>query len=133
MKDSWIIPCNVKVFDVVEHFASSDTICWKRGAGEKNGDDVYIYVGIPNKGVMYRCVVEDDRVSDEEIKNHPYATKGNLGAGYRYMKLKKEYVFEEPVPWDELREVGLYMVRKQSRVDKKVLTILKKRENKEEA
>ena len=40
MKESWIIPCNVKVFDVVEHFKSSDTICWKRGAGEKNGDTV---------------------------------------------------------------------------------------------
>ncbi len=128
MKDSWIIPCNMKVFDVVDHFATSDIICWKRGAGEKIGDDVYIYVGIPNKAVMYRCIVEDDRVSDEEMKKHQYATKGNLGAGYRYMKLRKEYVFKEPVTLDELRETGLYMVRKQSRVDKKVLTILKNKE-----
>lgn len=124
MKDSWVIPCNVKVFDVVEHFKNSNIICWKRGAGEKAGDDVYIYVGIPFKAIMYRCVVEDDNVGDQEMKEHPYATKGNYGAGYRYMKLRRVFTFEKPVLLETIKDLGVYMVRKQTRVDKKVLKYL---------
>ena len=132
MKESWIIPCNVKVFDVVEHFKSSDTICWKRGAGEKNGDTVYVYIGIPYKAIMYRCIVIDDHVSEEEMKEHTYATKGNLGAGYRYMKLQKEKEFKEPVDLATIKALGVYMVRKQSRVDRKVLDYLNNKEQAEE-
>ncbi len=120
MKEAWVIPCNVKVFDVVERFKTSDIICWKRGAGEKNGDDVYIYVGIPYKAIMYRCVVENDNVEEKELLEHPYATKGNFGAGYRYMKLRKDHTFNTPISLETIKDLGIYMVRKQARVDKKV-------------
>lgn len=124
MEDVWIIPCNVKVFDVVEHFKDKEEICWKRGAGEKTGDIVYVYVGIPHKAIMYKCVVINDRVSDEEMKEHPYATKGNIGSAYRYMKLRKIYTFVEPITLEETKDFGIYRIRKQARVDKKILQYL---------
>lgn len=124
MKDIWVIPCNVKVYDVVAHFKQSDSICWKRGAREKIGDDVYIYVGNPYKAIMFKCVVENDNVSDDEIKEHPYATKGHFGSGFRYMKLHKAITFENPVELKKLQELGVYMVRKQGRVGKQLLEYL---------
>lgn len=118
-----MIPCNAKAFDVIEHFKTSDIVCWKRGGGEVVGDDVYIYIGVPYQVVMFKCTVIDDRVSKEEMKNHEYATRGGCN-GDRYMKLKKQFVFDEPIPLTELQKHGVYRVRKQSRVDRKLLAFL---------
>lgn len=120
MKENWIIPCNVKAFDIIEHFKTSDTVCWRRGGKEVVGDDVYIYVGTPYQIVKFKCTVLDDCVSKEEMKNHDYATRGGY-YGDRFMKLKKIYTFDKPIPLSELQNRGVYRVRKQSRIDRKLL------------
>ena len=56
--DSWIIPCNVKYFDILTHVEKSKVIIWKKSAKIQEGDKVYIYVGTPYKEVKYRCIVD---------------------------------------------------------------------------
>jgi len=120
MKNSFVIPCNPKVYDVVKHFEQCETIYWKRGASEKNGDDVYIYIGVPEKAIKYKCVVENDNVSKDELKDHVYATKGN-GMSCKYMKLRKIYEFNEPIDLETIKMLGIYMIRKQGKADRNLL------------
>ena len=121
MAASWIIPCNVKYFNVVEHFKSNNVIYWKRGAGEKVGDFVYVYVGTPYKQIMYRCIVLDDQVDNETMAKNTYATKGNKGSAFnRYMKLQKDYSFSTPISLQCLQELGITMIRKQIRAGRLV-------------
>ena len=48
------------------------------------------------------------------------------------MKLQKEKEFKEPVDLATIKDLGVYMVRKQSRVDRKVLDYLNNKEQAEE-
>lgn len=43
----WIIPCNIKKYDVLGAFPKLNTIDWKQSRNIKIGDTVYIYVGAP--------------------------------------------------------------------------------------
>ena len=45
MIETWIVPCNIKHFDLISHFESSDTVVWKNSFTIKQGDIVYIYIG----------------------------------------------------------------------------------------
>lgn len=50
----WIIPCNLKYYDVKGAFSKFKAIDWKQSA--KNicvGDIVYIYVGKPISAIKY--------------------------------------------------------------------------------
>lgn len=46
MLEKWIIPCNVKRFNVIEHFKNNDTVVWKNSFTIHAGDIVYIYLGL---------------------------------------------------------------------------------------
>ena len=57
----WIIPSNPKYYDIVHAFDDTDVIDWKQGAGIRNGDTVFMYVGAPVSAVLYQCkVIETD-------------------------------------------------------------------------
>ena len=53
----WIVPANPKYFDIVHAFDSTDIINWKQGAGIKQGDTVFMYVGAPVSAILYKCKV----------------------------------------------------------------------------
>ncbi len=55
---SWILPCNIKNYDVVGAFNELDRIDWKQGINATVGDIIYIYIGAPIKCIKYKCVVE---------------------------------------------------------------------------
>ena len=40
----WMIPCNVKNFNIVEHFKREKTAFFKRNRAIAVGDEVFIYV-----------------------------------------------------------------------------------------
>ena len=130
MKNSFVIPCNPKVYDVVKHFEKNETICWKRGASEKNGDDVYVYIGVPVKAIKYKCIVENDNVNKDELKDYTYATKGN-GMSCRYMMLRKIYEYKEPINLETIKTLGIYMIRKQTKADRELLLHLIMEERKQ--
>lgn len=54
----WMIPCNVKNFDVVEHFRTNTTAFFKRNRALSLGDEVYIYVASPYSEIKYKGVIK---------------------------------------------------------------------------
>ena len=53
----WIIPSNPKYYDIVHAFDETDEIDWKQGAGIKEGDTIFMYVGAPVSAILYKCKV----------------------------------------------------------------------------
>ena len=53
----WIIPSNPKYYDIVHAFDETDEIDWKQGAGIKEGDTIFLYVGAPVSAILYKCKV----------------------------------------------------------------------------
>ena len=60
--ESWIMPCNIKFLDVVDHVRNNKVIVWKKSARIKTGDKVFIYVGAPYKEIRYLCKVTNEWV-----------------------------------------------------------------------
>ena len=58
----WIVPANPKYFDIIHAFDHAEIINWKQGAGIKEGDTVYMYVGAPVSAVMYKCTVTETNI-----------------------------------------------------------------------
>ena len=124
MLEKWIIPCNVKRFDVIEHFQSTDTVVWKNAFTIKKGDVVYIYLGAPYGEIRYRCVVISDSVDDELLQANQYAIQEKPSNNYfskkiKYVQLKLDGEFSEGVlTLSKLKSHGLGQVQIQARVDR---------------
>ena len=55
---NWIIPCNLKYYDVFGAFRDLKKLDWKQSNPKiEIGDIVYIYVGAPVKAIMFKCRV----------------------------------------------------------------------------
>lgn len=128
MVESWVVPCNVNVFDPAQHFKEQNEVVWKRGSSIKQGDVVFIYVGAPYSEISFRCRVCDDRVDERELLIHQYAVPAKLKAGQRYMKLCLEKAFKRnEFPLKDLREHGLGQVQIQARVDRRLKRYLEEK------
>ena len=58
MMTSWIIPCNLKNYDVIGAFKRFRKLNWKQSAKSiEVGDTVFIYIGKPVSGIKYKCKV----------------------------------------------------------------------------
>lgn len=120
MIKNWLIPCNVKYFDICEHFRHQNKVVWKNISYVNKGDLVYIYLGYPHKEIRYKCKVVDDHVSDEILTSNEYArTRHPKSKMYqieeKYMEL--ELIQELPVgslTLDQLRANGLGQVQVQA-------------------
>ena len=73
MAENWIIPCNIKHFDLIEHFKTHSTAVWKNSFTIRAGDVVYIYLSAPYSEIKYRCRVISDNVSEDLLKDNIYA------------------------------------------------------------
>ena len=122
--NTWIMPCNLKYFDINERFDSYDYVVWKNGAKILKDDVVYIYVGKPFSCIKYKCVVEDPDVEKSVLDENAYARIGEIERNRKYMKLKKIYAYEDGITLAKLQELGLFGVRKQTRMDRKVLAYM---------
>jgi len=71
--NSWIVPCNLKYFDVVSHFKTSKKVVWKNISSVQPGDFVYIYLGVPFKEIRYKCLVLCENVSSDVLQQNGYA------------------------------------------------------------
>ena len=63
----WMIPCNIKNFDVVEHFKNNKTAFFKKNRALAVGDEVYIYVAKPYSEVKYKGRVTRTGVAQSEL------------------------------------------------------------------
>ena len=126
MIESWIIPCNIRVYDVSEHFLHKDTIVWRNAFTIKKGDIAFLYVGQPYSEIRYKCSVLSDDVSEEILSNNSYAIPKRTYKNYfskkdKYiiLQLEKEYP-KGTFPLVELREQGLGQVQLQSRLSRQL-------------
>lgn len=88
MKENWIVPCNIKFFDVVSYFEKHDTIVWKRSSAIHENDIVYVYVASPLSAIKYKCEVVQEKVAIDEIMENNYAIKKDTPLKEnKYMKL----------------------------------------------
>jgi hypothetical protein len=119
-KHSFVMPCNLKNYDVVNHFNKTNEIVWKKCAGIHTGDIVYIYVGIPVKAIKYRCVVINDDVRGELLEKNAYAKVGDFEHNHRYMQIRMINEYKDEIPLSKIKELGVYMIRKQGRIDRQL-------------
>lgn len=86
----WIIPCNLKYYDVGGAFTNLKSIDWKQS--NKNiavGDIVYVYVGNPISGVKYKCKVNKANRAFCEIDDSKFVKIGDVYERYgNYMELE---------------------------------------------
>ena len=130
MIESWVVPCNIKHFDLISHFEKSDTVVWKNSFTIKQGDTVYIYVGAPISEIRYRCTVISDSVPDEILAKNEYAIVEKTGNNYfskkiKYVQLKRVVAYPEKLfVLEDLRKNGLGQVQIQARADRKLKVYL---------
>ena len=126
MRDNWIVPCNLKYFDVIEHFKNCEYVIWKNSFTIRKGDIVYIYIGAPIGEIRYKCEVVSDEIDQELLNSNSYAIVKKESNNYfskkiKYIQLKliKEYT-PGTFKLQELREHGLGQVQIQARTDRRL-------------
>ena len=124
--NTWIIPCNVKFFDIIEHVKNTKTIVWKKSAKICDGDTAFIYVGNPYKEITYKCKVISLQVDDSLLSLHSYAKRGDYDRNNVYMELQVEKEYKEGISLQQLQELGMFMVRKQTRLYGPMLDYIEK-------
>lgn len=63
--DFWVIPANLKYYDIIQEFDQHESIWWTQKAAIQKGDYVCIYITAPTRAILYLCyVLEVDRVND---------------------------------------------------------------------
>ncbi|WP_295916971.1 UvrD-helicase domain-containing protein [Anaerovibrio lipolyticus] len=87
---SWIIPCNLKNYNVTAAFKKLRIINWKQSAKSIEKDDiVYIYVGKPVSAIKYKCVVNKVNIKQREIDDSEFVVDGTPYISYgNYMEIE---------------------------------------------
>lgn len=134
MEEKWIIPCNIKKFNVIEHFKNNEEVVWKNSFTIRTGDIVYIYLGAPYSEIRYRCVVISDTVSEEILQKNEYAIQSRSSNNYfskkiKYIQLKLENEFPADfLKLEKLKMHGLGQVQIQARVSRNLLMYIEDKE-----
>lgn len=126
MMENWIVPCNIKVFNIIDHFKENKRAVWKNSFTIRKGDVVYIYVGAPYGEIKYKCIVTSDTVDEELLQKHSYAIVTKPSNNYFSKKIKyiefellQEFP-EKALTLARLKEHGLGQVQIQARTDRSV-------------
>lgn len=135
MIEKWIIPCNIKRFNLIEHFKTSDTVVWKNSFTIRTGDVVYIYLGAPYGEIRYCCTVVSDAVDEETLQKNKYAIQEKPSNNYfskkiKYIQLKLECEFPTGMlTLEKLKDHGLGQVQIQARADRALRTYIESKQN----
>lgn len=88
----WVIPCNVKFYNVVDAFDKLDIIDWKQSQNlkrAKKGDILYIYISSPIKSIKYQCLIKEVNKPKSTIDDSQFVLKGDNYINYgNYMELE---------------------------------------------
>ena len=120
MKENWVIPCNIKIFDIARHFETSETAMWKKAPGIKTGDIAYIYIGAPYSEISFKCEVINDCVPSNlvaEKYEYAFVHKPKI----EYMEIRRTASFKKgALPLTKLKQFGLGQVQIQARTDRRL-------------
>lgn len=126
MRESWVVPCNISKFNVLDHFKLHDTVVWKNSFTIHVDDIVYIYVGAPYGAIMFKCVVLSEEITDELLQENSYAIVTKPSNNYfskktKYIRMKLLNSYDQGTfSLGELRKHGLGQVQIQARTDRKL-------------
>lgn len=106
----WIIPCNIKYYDVEGAFNKLKVLDWKQS--NKSilvGDEVFIYVGAPIKAIKYKCRVNKVNLTSVEIDDSEFVLNGDPYEHYgNHMELELLEEYEDTrYSLEVLRSKGL--------------------------
>ena len=114
--NEWVIPTNLKYFDIINYFDNNNVIEWKQPRNININDIVYIYVGKPYSCIYYKC-----KVVDIDLKS-PYPNWAN-----KTMKIKLiEKYPKDKYSFDIIKKYGLKSVRNIRRMPIQLVEIIKK-------
>ncbi len=131
MEEVWIIPCNIKHFDITEHLKTSSTLVWRNSFSIHAGDVAYIYLSAPFSEIKYRCKVVSEEVDDELLQKNAYAIPQKPSHNFYSKKLKYIVMeLEQEYPsgtfqLTELKKHGLGQVQIQARADRSLRKYLR--------
>lgn len=130
MKENWIVPCNLKYFDIDKHLSEHDEIVFKKLKSINVGDSAYIYVSGENGQIKYKGTVLNVNCDDSVMERHSYAKAVNsYGQPYKYFLIKIEQRFPNGLlMFKELKENGLGQVQVQARTSRKLQFYLDQKE-----
>ncbi len=105
---TWIIPCNVKYYDVFGAFNTLKRIEWRQSTKVEVGDQVYVYVGRPYSAIMFKCKVNRVNITDLSIDDSAFNKELSTLPPYgRYMELELTDTFpKDQFELGTLREKG---------------------------
>ena len=110
----WIIPSNLKQYDVIGAFQSLPELTWtQRFKSVKIGDLVYIYVSSPVSAIKYCCEVTATNLEDDSeliVDDEAFVRSGEYLERETnvFMRLKKIHEYDDQVlSMDILHEHGL--------------------------
>nr|WP_302597123.1 HNH endonuclease [uncultured Cellulosilyticum sp.] len=91
---NWIIPANVKTYDVLSAFAENKYIDWRQNANFAVGDTVYIYVSRPYQKIMFKtevvCINLDYEETIDDRKYWVNQEENEDDGKRKYMRLRLE-------------------------------------------
>jgi len=104
---TWVIPCNIKFYDLDGAFSDLKVIDWRQSTNVCVDDTVYIYVGQSVGQIRYKCSVLKIDKNTSTIDDSKY-TK-SLPTAKRFMELEfvKEYPLSDSLKLKSLKENGL--------------------------
>lgn len=88
--EQWIIPCNIKYYDVIGAFENLRCLDWKQSNPCISiGDEVFIYIGKPISAILYKCRVNKANIKIREIDDSEFVLNGDPYQEYgNYMELE---------------------------------------------
>lgn len=106
----WVIPCNVKYYDVRGAFAKLNRLDWKQS--NKNmavNDIIYIYVGAPYSAILYKCLVTKANIAEVEIDDREFRINGDNYDNYgNHMELQLLAAYpNDLITKDKMAELGV--------------------------
>ena len=105
----YIVPCNLKYYDVYSAFNSLKKLDWKqRSTNVKIGDIVYVYVASPVCEICFKCIVREINKPKSTIADSAFTNDASPFEDYgRYMELEMLEQYEKKLPMSLLHNFGI--------------------------
>lgn len=116
--DYWVIPANLKYYDIIAEFDTNPEILWTQKAAMKKGDYVCIYITAPTRAITFLCeILESDLIND-----------GHRDTSHvkKLMHIRRLKTFSTEYTADKLREYGLTTVRGPRRLPEELRKAMEK-------
>lgn len=114
----WLIPSNMKYYDVIGVFEEFDKLNWKQSVGIEKGDIVYIYIGKPIGAIKFKCIATKVNLGEVEIDDSKYTRENKIYSNYKnYMELTLVDSYDDNLlNYNELKNNGLTVVQGPNRI-----------------